>query len=74
MRHLIMLQLVLQSLTDTTRSAGGKALRRTRQGRGPEAGLSTLEITIIALGLFLIAGIAVAVITGATNSRLDQIE
>ena len=74
MRHLIMLQLLLQTLTDTTRTTGGKALRRTRQGRDPEAGLSTLEITIIALGLFLIAGIAVAVITGATNSRLDQIE
>lgn len=74
MRHLITLLLVLQTLTDTTRTTGAKALRRTRQDRDPEAGLSTLEITIIALGLFLIAGIAVAVITGATNSRLDQIE
>lgn len=74
MRHLIALQLVLRALTDTTRTTGDKALRRARQGRDPEAGLSTLEITIIALGLFLIAGIAVAVLTGATNSRLDQIE
>jgi ABC-type antimicrobial peptide transport system permease subunit len=74
MRHLIALQLVLRALTDTTRTTGGKALRRARKGRDSEAGLSTLEITIIALGLFLIAGIAVAVLTGATNSRLDQIE
>jgi ABC-type antimicrobial peptide transport system permease subunit len=73
MRHLITLQLVLQALTDTTKARGDQALRRVRT-RDSEAGLSTLEITIIALGLFLIAGIAVAVLTGATNSRLDQIE
>lgn len=74
MRHLITLQLVLQTLTETTRASGDKALRRVRNARESEAGLSTLEITIIALGLFLIAGIAVAVVTNATNSRLDQIE
>lgn len=73
MRHLITLQLVLQTLTDTTKARGDQALRGVRT-RDSEAGLSTLEITIIALGLFLIAGIAVAVLTGATNSRLDQIE
>lgn len=74
MRHLITLQLVLQALTETSRTTGDRALRRVRKARDSEAGLSTLEITIIALGLFLIAGIAVAVLTGATNSRLDQIE
>jgi hypothetical protein len=74
MRQLITLHLVLQSLTDTTRSRTARALRRVHREGDPQAGLSTLEITIIALGLFLIAGIAVAVITNATNSRLDQIE
>lgn len=38
-----------------------------------ETGLGTLEIVIIALGLFTIAGAAVAVISGAVESRLSGI-
>jgi len=33
-----------------------------------------LEITIIALGLFLLAGIAVVVLTNATQGRLNKIK
>ena len=38
-----------------------------------DAGVTTLELVILGLGLFLIAGIAVGVFTGAIQSRLDQI-
>ena len=38
-----------------------------------DSGLGTLEVVIIALGLFTLAGLAVAVLTGAVQSRLDQI-
>lgn len=39
----------------------------------PQAGLTTLEVVIIALGLFLLAAAAVAVITAAVNGRLSKI-
>lgn len=73
MNPLVALHLALLTLNDRSRS--GLASRRQQlleQDR--EAGLSTLEITIIALGLFLIAGIAVVVLTNATQGRLDQIQ
>ena len=73
MNPLVSLHLALLALTDSTR-AGLAAHRRKLLARDREAGLSTLEITIIALGLFLIAGIAVAVLTNATQNRLDQIQ
>lgn len=38
-----------------------------------EEGLGTLEMVIIALGLFTLAGLAIGVLTGAVQSRLDQI-
>ncbi len=41
--------------------------------RKDEAGLGTLETVIIALGLFLLASAAVAVIGNAVTSRTDQI-
>jgi hypothetical protein len=73
MSTLIAVQLLLLSLTDqvssTTRSRLGRMREQDRQ-----AGLSTLEIAIIALGLFLIAGIAVLALTTATNNRLNQIQ
>ena len=73
MNPLIALHLALLTLTD--RTCSGLATRRQQlRGERRDAGLSTLEITIIALGLFLIAGIAVAVLTGATQSRLNQIQ
>jgi hypothetical protein len=72
MNPLVALHLTLLTLTDRTRT--GLSARRQRMLADREAGLSTLEITIIALGLFLIAGIAVAVLTNATQGRLDQIK
>jgi ABC-type antimicrobial peptide transport system permease subunit len=77
MNPLIALHLCLHSalLALPGRARTGLASRRRRLlEHDREAGLSTLEITIIALGLFLIAGIAVAVLTGATQNRLDQIQ
>lgn len=38
-----------------------------------DGGFTTLEWVIIALGLFLVAGAAVAIIVGAINSRMAQI-
>ncbi len=72
MNPLVALHLTLLTLTDRTRT--GLRTRRQRMLQDREAGLSTLEITIIALGLFLIAGIAVVVLTNATQGRLDQIQ
>jgi ABC-type antimicrobial peptide transport system permease subunit len=73
MNPLIALHLALLALSDRTRTGLSDRHRRLLKS-DREAGLSTLEITIIALGLFLIAGIAVAVLTGATQNRLDQIQ
>lgn len=39
-----------------------------------EAGLGTLEMVVIGLGLLVIATAAVAVITGAVNTRLNSIK
>lgn len=39
----------------------------------PDAGFTTLEAAVMTLGLILIAGVFVAVITAAVNRRLDQI-
>ncbi len=69
MSHLIALHLLLLSATDQARDG---AQRRLHCGDG-EAGLSTLEIAVIALGLFLLAGAAVLALTTATNSRLNLI-
>lgn len=73
MNPLVALHLALLTLTERTRT-GLSARRRQHLDSDPEAGLSTLEITILALGLFLIAGIAVVVLTGATQGRLNQIK
>ena len=73
MNPLAALHLALLTLNDRTRS-GLAARRQQLREPGREAGLSTLEITIIALGLFLIAGVAVVVLTDATQGRLDQIK
>lgn len=47
---------------------------RMEHARRDERGLGTLEMVIIALGLFLIATAAIAVITGAINTRINQIQ
>ena len=39
-----------------------------------DAGVSTLEMVIIALGLMAVAGLLVAAITAAVTSRTNQIQ
>ena len=48
-----------------------KARRRAQEG---EAGVSTLEMVIIALGLMAVAGLLVAAVTVAVTRRTDQIK
>ena len=47
------------------------ARRRAQEG---EAGVSTLEMVIIALGLMAVAGLLVAAVTVAVTRRTDQIK
>lgn len=47
-----------------------KTLTRARDERGSV----TLEMVVIALGVLLLAGAVVAVITTAVNSRVNQIK
>jgi hypothetical protein len=49
------------------------AKRRLKDAASDDSGVSTLEVIVIALGLFLLAGAAVAVIANAVNSRTAQI-
>ena len=77
MDRLLALQITLMTLTDTvteTVRTGAAARARELRDGDRQAGLSTLEIAIIALGLFLIAGVAVFALTNATNNRLNQIQ
>jgi hypothetical protein len=77
MHHLFAVHVTLMTLTDTvadTVRAGAAARREQLRQADRQAGLSTLEIAIIALGLFLIAGVAVLALTTATNNRLNQIQ
>ncbi len=73
MHAFLAFQITLMTLTDRTTSK-----LRSRfdglQDADREAGLSTLEITVLALGLFLLAGVAVLALTNATNTRLNQIK
>lgn len=48
-------------------------LRRLWTDRA-DAGVSTLEMVIIALGLMAVAGLLVAAITAAVTSRTNQIQ
>ncbi len=73
MSPLITVYLLVLSTSDQVASSTRSRLTRMRQ-QDTQAGLSTLEITIIALGLFLIAGVAVLALTNATNTRLNQIQ
>jgi membrane glycosyltransferase len=47
---------------------------RQRARRRDDAGLSTLEMTILALGLLGLAGILIAALTVAINRRVGQIQ
>jgi hypothetical protein len=73
MSPLITVYLLVLSMSDQVAAGARSRLARMRE-QDSQAGLSTLEITIIALGLFLIAGAAVLALTNATNTRLNQIQ
>jgi len=73
MHPLLALQITVITLVSGIKAAGTARLAQLRE-QDRQAGLSTLEITILALGLFLIAGIAVLALTKATQGRLDQIK
>ena len=60
-------------LTLTSLLLGTQNRFKNRLADRDDSGLATLEVVIIALGLFLIAAIAVGVLTGAINTRLNQI-
>ena len=73
MSPLMTVYLLVLSSSDLVATSTRSRLARMRDQDG-QAGLSTLEITIIALGLFLLAGVAVLALTNATNTRLNQIQ
>lgn len=70
MPHLVLTLTVLRSFASNVQE-------RARGAGHPSAvrdlGASTLEIVVIALGLFLVAGVLVAAVTAAVNTRLAQI-
>lgn len=69
MTHLALaLHLVRSIASDLRHRAAGDSTSTVR-----DVGASTLEIVVIALGLFLVAGVLVAAITNAVNTRLGQI-
>ncbi len=70
--HLLALHITALSLLGTATAAAHSRFEQLRT-QDRQAGLTTLELTILGLGLFLIAGIAVAVITAAVQGRLDRI-
>ena len=71
MDHLIAPLLVLLQL----QLAGARSALRTRREPVPaEAGVSTLEMVIIALGLMAVAALLVAAITAAVTRRTSQIQ
>jgi hypothetical protein len=77
MEQLIALHITLMTLTDSlTTRVRTHTQTRLQQLRDTDrqAGLSTLELTVLGLGLFLLAGTAILIITNATKSRLDQIK
>lgn len=47
---------------------------RVEDSRNDERGLGTLEMVVIGLGLFLAAGAAILVFTGAIDTRLEKIK
>lgn len=53
---------------------GVTARLRHPRAAGGEAGVSTLEMVIITLGLIAVAGLLVAAITAAVTTRTNQIQ
>lgn len=62
---------VLRTVLGDLRHRAGSAA--SADGTSRDAGMTTLEVVVIALGLFLVAGVLVVAITTAINTRLAQI-
>ena len=69
-----MIEILTSQLVLTARVLAGAVRRRATARAGDDAGLSTLELTILALGLLTLAGILIAALTGAVNRRVSQIQ
>ena len=54
-------------------TAARRAVATRRAAGDAEAGVNTLEMVIIALGLMAVAGVLVAALTVAVTRRTDQI-
>lgn len=61
-------------LVAVTYALTGRLRQGLRTRVRSQTGASTLEVVVIALGLLLAAGVAVAAITAAIKSRTDQIK
>lgn len=51
-----------------------RRLARRRRSGHTDAGVSTLEMVIIALGLMAVAGLLVAAVTAAVTTRTNQLQ
>ena len=71
--HLALQVLGLAAHTTAARLTQRLSRRVRDVWAGRDVGLSTLEIVVIALGLFLLATALVAALTAAVNSRIAQI-
>lgn len=49
-------------------------LQRLEKARNDERGMTSLEMVVLGLGLFLMATAVVVVVTAAVKSRTDQIK
>jgi len=66
-----LMRLPFTGLSDAARSGAAGPVRKLRDG-DREAGGITLEIAVIAVGLFLLTGVAVLALTAGVNNWLDQ--
>lgn len=74
MDETIPLTLTLLRVHVTRARTALRTLTARSHARGVEAGVSTLEMVIIALGLMAVAGLLVAAITAAVTRRTNQIQ
>ena len=72
MTVLLALQVAVLARQTAARTALQARLIAARD-QGRDAGLSTLEVTVIAVGLFVVAGVLVAAISNAVQSRLADL-
>ncbi len=72
MTVLLALQVAVLARLTAARTALSARLTAARD-QGGDAGLSTLEVTVIAVGLFVVAGVLVAAISNAVQSRLADL-